>query len=290
MGKSQLNFGYRKKNSSINIKCKVNSMKIKIMLIVVLLVAFTGCAKQSENNKISAENNKLSGNLENDIVKFFPTGKVDVDVMQFSVAQENKKRYDEIVDKIISNYEANKAAFKDSNVWKLDERIYKMRDGIIYANHIVNWDEHFGISYEEYEELIEMVDFSKISKGVVEIERDNKNILTIKPIKNVSNLNSIKINILEKTMSTTFGNYKFYNYREPENNLGKTVADRWRFYQWIRDTEKASPDKANQYNSFLVGQIEKTNEIVIFLRNDYNDSPEHYNVIFSFKPKVKEKP
>lgn len=258
-------------------------MKKLLMLLTAFVLIFnlllTACSKQDKDFD-------LTGNLINDISNFFPLGRVDVNILQISVPPENKKRYDEIVSKVITGYEENKDYFKDSIIWKLDERIYKMKDGIFYNDSPVSWNERFGVSYEEYEEIYGLIDFCKTGEGVVTIDKKDKDTLVIKPEQNIKNLDHIDINISKKTVSTMYGHYKYHGFRKaPTNKPAKFLYDRWGEYDWTIDTEKSSLKNSRGYNSFYIGQIKSTKEIIIFLRNDSNDGPEHQNIIFSFNAK-----
>jgi len=254
-------------------------MKNKLLLLLLLLFTLTACSKQDKQVD-------LTGNLKSDISSFIPTGRVDVSVLQISVPPENQKRYDEIVSKVIAGYEANKADFKNSPVWKLDERIYKMKDGIFYNNSPLLWDNRFGVSLDEYKEIFGLIDFCKTSKGVVTIDYKNKDTLEIKPEQNIKNLDSIDINLSNKTVSTSYGQYKYDRFRKaPNNTPAKTLSDRWGEYEWIIDREKSPSNNSKEYDAFYIGQIKGTKEIVVFLVNDGNDRPDNQSVIFSFKPK-----
>jgi hypothetical protein len=93
----------------------------------------------------------LTGNLVDDIIRLFPEGQVDVKVMKVGVPPQNRKRYDEILNKIINQYEIHKEQFNEKYPYDFGERINELKDGNI--NYFITWDPILGVNKNEVNEL-----------------------------------------------------------------------------------------------------------------------------------------
>jgi len=232
-----------------------NRKKLLFTMMVFSVFLLCSCSKavniENDNNTIE------KGGI---LAKVFTVGNHNVSIMEIALPTEVAARINDITIKYKTNIEKNKEWFND------------------YISEHVNdeelpWDEKFGISKEEYDEMISSADkMTMVKKGsaVISIVKESDGKFMLESNEDLQYLSEIKIDTINNYLITEMGVFKHKGKIKASDD--QKISGRWNGDSWILEFEEIkdinSIDSSKTYGTIniAVGQLEKTNQMIIYYK------------------------
>lgn len=231
----------------------------KIVQWGVIVICFLILSGFSDTKFVGASSDITS---KQDILKkAFVEGKHSISIMEVALPSDEVARLNEISTRFKSNIEKNQQWFND----------YISKHSNIGDN--LPWNKKFGISKEEYDEMIFSVEKMRLlekKKITISIVKENDGKFRIESNKDIPYLSGMKINITDNCVITDNGVFKYGNKIVASDD--QKVTGRWNGGLWKLSFEEPkdmnSIDKNKMYGSIniAVGQLEKTNKIMVYYK------------------------
>jgi len=230
----------------------------KNVLLVILILSFLllcSCYKP-----VSVVKNNSTVSEQNILDKVFAVGDHEVSIMEIALPDNESAKLTDISIRFQKSVEKNKEWY--------NEYINKHS-----SNGKLPWNENFGITKEEYDELISSTEkMSLIEKGktIVSIVKEDDGVLTLKANQDLEYLSGIKIDALNNCLISESGVFKYSNDIEASDDqeiTGPWSGSTWKLeFEEIKDLNSIDPDKVYGSINISVGQLEKTNQMMVYYK------------------------
>lgn len=231
--------------------------KIELLGSMIMCLLFLSSCSNAENIAIS----NISVNKTSVLSKAFTAGVHSVSIMEISLPSEDAKRLNDLSQKLKNSVQKNQQWFND----------YVSK----YSNTGENlpWDEKFGISKQEYDELLTSVDKMRLvekMKTTVTISQAEDGKLVIGTNKDIPYLSGIKIDTLNNYIESASGKFIYGSNIEASDE--QTATGRWSGATWKLNFEELkdanSIDAAKTYGTIniSVGELEKTKKSMVYYK------------------------
>lgn len=217
--------------------------------------------KETSTKETSAKETSTNAEINKDTLlsKSFVVGEHNTSIMEACLPADLAKRVNDI-------YQKYKSSIQKNREWYTE---YSKK----YLGSKLPWDEKFGISKAEYDEFISSADkmvLTEKKKTMVSIEKEKDKVFTLRANQDLVLLNDLKIDTDKNCIYTSDGEFKF------EGNVkasdGQKLTGRWNGGTWklvfeeLKDLNEINNDKTYGSISISVGQLEKTNETMIYYK------------------------
>lgn len=245
-----------------------DSKKILLVFAILNLFVLVGCSSSTALN--TSKNSTTSG--QSILSKTFTTGSHNVSIMEIALPAEEAIKVNEISARFKSSVEKNQLWYKD----------YVSK----YSNsgEKLPWNEKFGISKEEYNELItssERMTLIEKKKTTVTIVKDNNGKLSIKANQDLLYLSGMVIDLKNYCLTDNSGVFAYSNEIKASDN--QKVTGRWSGGAWklnfeeLKDTNNIDKNKTYGSITISIGQLEKINKMMVYYKERKIDKGQSYN-------------